>query len=137
VVERPVLLPPCIPNEADELWKFNDSVSHESCFTVDPAAQRAKARFEELYAKNGPGMHRCTVCKQDITDVNEYITMGYLGEATSDPLHMWNYAQFHKRCLGRWPELGSVIAMAEERLRSGWWKGKALLGLVQRLKELQ
>jgi hypothetical protein len=130
-----ILFPPFVSNEADPLWKFNDSGFHRICFERDPLSGKAESRWQEARERGKAENRRCLVCGRVILDPEEYFPLGHLADEPKHPLFRFNFAQFHQSCLPRWIDLAQVCWLAERQLESGAWKGKAMLQLVDMLKQ--
>ena len=122
-----------VPNELDPLWLFNDAGFHETCFQSHPLAKQAKARYAEYREVFEVKGHNCDLCHQRITRPDDYFSFGHLTDNESDPLHPFNYCQFHRRCLKNWDDLSYVYQQLKILKESGTWRGKALEWLISEI----
>jgi hypothetical protein len=126
---------PFVVNQADALYVFNDAAVHAACFNKHPLAAQARSRHEEFRRQSQN--RQCSVCAKQITNPDEWIGLGHLVDNPDHPLHRFNYAQFHRSCLGRWSVLPEVIRNLEALEQSGTWKGDVLKWLVKELRKAQ
>src|SRR6266849_7238339 len=89
--QNKVMFSPFVSNEADPLFPFNDGVFHSECFQNHPLAHAAKTRYAEVRDKSKPENRRCPVCRQMITDPDDYLPIGHLTDDVSHPLYRFNY----------------------------------------------
>ncbi len=132
-VNEAVMFPPFVSNEADELFVFSDAVVHADIFREHPLASRAQARYEEFHERMAPANRLCVACGQRITDPDDYLCLGHLIADSTQALHRFNYAHFHRSCLSRWPELPVLICELKMLSATGAWKG---VGLEQLIREI-
>lgn len=132
-----VAFPPFVSNVRDPLFRFNDFVSHRWCFERDPLVEKAQRRWREVQDRLGPGNRFCAVCHREITDPDEYFTLGHLTEDETHPLYPYNYTQLHQSCLPLWPQRAEVYERLKELQRSGAWQGHALDGLIGELERFR
>lgn len=118
--------PHFISNELDPLSVFDDGAFHEKCFHNHPLAEKAQRRYEEILQRNGPTNRECVVCKKQITDPDDYFTIGHLTDSPAAPLYDYNYTQAHSSCLRHWPELRKVTTLVKDLHLSESWGGQAL-----------
>lgn len=133
-VSEAVMFPAFVANEADALFVFSDAVILAEVFRTHPLAVDAQTRLEECLQRTAPNNRHCYVCNQLITNPDNYVGLGHLGENRSSPLDQFNYAHFHRSCLATWQGLPGLVDEIEKLDRSGAWKGEALKRLVAALR---
>jgi hypothetical protein len=121
-----VAFPLITSNELDPLWKLSDGAFHAECFRRHPQAGKATARYVEIQERTGPGHRYCIVCGGEVTQPDQYFTLGHLTDDRRHPLYQHNYSQFHRACLANWTDLEQVSDQLEVFERSGAWRGEAL-----------
>lgn len=131
------MFPPFVSNQADPLFVFHDAAVHADCFRKHPLAEAAQARYEELRERTNPKNRPCFICGAQITNPDDYLAFGHLVDDPKHPLHAFNYAQFHRSCLGNWSGLADVLRDLEALDRSGTWKGDALKRLIKEIRLAQ
>jgi hypothetical protein len=119
--------------DLDPLWIFSDGVFHADCFHREPLAHKVQSRYQELQRRNGPGNRFCVVCKKEIEDPNDYLTLGYLTEDEKHQLYKYNYTQAHRSCLAKWLELPQIYKELKKLNESGAWGGSSLGRLLAEL----
>jgi hypothetical protein len=132
-----VMFSPFVSNQADPLFVFNDATVLAGCFRKHPLGETAQARYEELRERTNPTNRSCFVCGSQITNPDDYLAFGHLVDDPKHPLHSFNYAQFHRSCLGHWSALADVLRYLEALDQSGTWKGDALKRLIKELRVAQ
>ena len=125
---------PFVGNEADPLHVFSDAVIHADVFWTHPLAAKAQARYDEALQRTAPGNRRCLICRQLVTDPDNYLGLGHLVEDRAHSLYRFNYAHFHLSCLAAWPGLLGLITELHELEKSGAWKGDGLKHLLRDLR---
>jgi hypothetical protein len=133
--ESKVGFSPFVGNEADPLFRFNDSVVHSECLRRDPLGLEAQERHAFALAQNAYASRVCLICGQHINNPNEYFGLGFLTNDSSDELHCLNFKHFHSACLPLWDDLERVHALAADRLRTGKWRGRAMQRLEETLRK--
>lgn len=131
-----VAFPVFVANEADPLYIFSDAVLHVEIFRTHPLAEAAQSRLDEARLRTEPSGRRCFICEQQTTDRDNYIGLGHLVEARSNPLHRLNYAHFHRSCLATWHGLPDLITEFEKLDKSGAWGGEGLKRQMTALRSL-
>ena len=121
-----VLFPPFVGNTADPLFPFDDAVVHSACLENDPRSTAAKKRVRDIIDVRKRWPKLCSSCGQAITNPDDYDALGHLTDDVSNPLHTWNYLEFHRNCLEHWPNLPRLISLLKEEMHSGRWRGKAM-----------
>ena len=132
-----VMFPPFVSNQADPLFVFNDAAIHAACFRNHPLADVAQARYEELRDRTDPKNRPCFVCGAQITDPDDYLGLGHIVDDPKQQLHKFNYAQFHRSCVGGWSALADLLRDLEALDASGKWKGDALKRVIRELRRAQ
>lgn len=127
--------PHFIRNELDPLSVFDDGAFHLDCFHNHPLAGEAEQRYEEILERNGPGKRVCVVCNQQITNPDDYFTLGHLTAERASPLYGYNYTQAHNSCLSDWGELRKVVELIKELQLSGKWRGDGLTSVLLELEQ--
>jgi hypothetical protein len=135
--QKHVLMPPFTANEADSLYRFSDAVMHLECLEREPLAETLRNRLEEFDRFRAPGNRSCTVCARQVTNPDDYLSLGFLTDSSANPLYRYNYAQFHKSCLPNWSELSTVIHSAREELSTGRWRGRGMEWILEQLQHAQ
>ena len=129
-----VAFPAFVANEADRLYIFNDAVVHESVFRGHALTGAVKVRLESALQNALPTNRRCRICNQLVTDPNDYLALGHLVEAQSQPLYKFNYAHYHRSCLKTWKDLPELMADLIKLNSSDAWQGAALDRLIEALR---
>jgi len=129
-------LPQFVWNQADPLFPFGDSLVHNECLRTHPLASKISQRFAEFKERTLAENRRCMVCGDLITDPDDYIGMGHLAEEPSHYLHHFNFAHFHRSCVGGWGGVSELIGGLEKHDKSGAWKGGGLKWLISELRKL-
>jgi hypothetical protein len=127
--------PHFITNELDPLSVFDDGAFHEECFDNHPLADKALKRYEEILQRNGPACRYCVVCKKQITDPDDYFTMGHLTDNPATQLYDYNYTHAHSSCLQQWAELRKVHKLVKNLHLSEYWRGQGLARILLELEE--
>ena len=127
--------PHFINNELDPLSVFDDGAFHRECFNNHPLAEKAQKRYEEILQRNGPANRECVVCKKQITNPDDYFTIGHLTDNPAAPLYDYSYTQAHSSCLPDWAELRQVYKLLKDLHLSGSWRGHALESVLLELEE--
>lgn len=133
--EEAVGFPNFVGNELDPLWVFTDGAFHAECFHTHPLSEKALERCDEAIKRNGPRNRVCVVCEKQITDPDEYFTLGHLTADEAAPLYRYNYVQAHSSCLPKWRQLTYVTKLIQNLKDSGTWQGNALGILLAELRE--
>jgi hypothetical protein len=60
--------------------------------------------------------------------------LGHLAADPIDPLFPFNYAQFHRRCLGHWRDREAVKRLLEDLRAAGKWRGAGIDWLIKHLE---
>ena len=128
--QESVGFPTFVANELDPLYIFNSGAFHAACFWQHPLAKLAQARSAEARRKSPPATRRCWVCGRTINHPDDYVGLGHLTEDSAEPIHRFNYAQFHNACLRKWDKRREMCALIKEFRHSGKWKGPALDGIL-------
>ena len=126
--------PHFVSNELDPLSVFNDGAFHEMCFHNNALAEKAEKRYKEILQRNGPGHRDCVVCTKQITNPDDYFSLGHLTDNPADPLHDYNYTQAHLSCLRHWADLRKVYALVKDLHLSESWGGQALKSILLELE---
>lgn len=130
-----VAFSPFVNNERDPLWVFSDGAFHAQCFLNHPLAEKAQARQKEILERLGPGNRFCVVCGREITDPDDYFTVGHLTEDENHPLYRYNYTQAHRSHLNTWSEMSYVYELIEDLKHTQTWRNAALDRLLVELRE--
>lgn len=121
-------------NQQDPLSIFNDAAFHDKCFKKHRLAEAATARWNECKEYHASRNRLCMICRNSITDPDNYLGLGYLTEEDDQPLFFFNYAHFHLSCLKNWSALSQLIKDLEKFDQSGKWKGDYLRQLLIQLQ---
>jgi len=127
--------PHFVSNELDPLSVFDNGAFHLDCFQNHPLAEKAERRYEEILQRNGPGDRVCVVCNKQITNPDDYFTIGHLTDDQAAPLYVYNYTQAHSSCLSDWAELRRVYELVNDLQLSGKWRGNALEAILLELEK--
>jgi hypothetical protein len=125
--------PAFVINELDPCFFFSDAAFHEVCLKQHPYGSSAIRSAEEYYSKVGPGKRKCVVCKEEVTDSDDYFLIGRLSDRNGDPLRAFNYTHLHKSCIPKWRERLRFIDAAKAALTLGVWKGRYLNEVIDEL----
>lgn len=126
---------PFVGNELDPLWRFSDAAFHEACLREDGVAEEAQKRYEELKNRTAPGNRTCVVCKREITEPDDYFSLGHLTDDPGHLLYHYNYVQAHRSHLPEWPELTRLLKLLETFKQGGMWRGAALDHVIRELED--
>jgi hypothetical protein len=72
----------------------------------------------------------------EITEPDNYVSVGYLTDDQIDPLSKFNYFHLHRTCLAKFQQRQSLIEALKTRLESGQWKGRGLEWLIKTLQSV-
>jgi hypothetical protein len=124
-------------NELDPLWLFNDAAFHRECFNNHPLAKVAETRWQEIRERMGPGPGNrgCVVCKERVTDPDDYFAIGHLIADPSHPLYRFNYTLAHISHLKQWEDLPLLCELLTKLKESPGWRGKSLDYLLADLQK--
>ena len=126
--------PAFISNQLDPLFLFSDAAFHAGCFHRHPLSEEAEASYTETVNRAGPGHRCCVVCKREITDPDDYLTLGHLTADRKHPLHRYNHTQLHRSCVSSWSDLPHVHTLLDDFQSSGRWKGAGLAWLLDEIR---
>jgi hypothetical protein len=129
-----VLFPPFTGNEADPLHVFSDAVVHKDVFDKHPLASKVLARIAEGRARTAA--LRCLICGERITKPDDHLGLAYLVEDPDHPLFQFNYAQFHRSHLAKWPQRPWLLTELDALFESGAWKGEGPKRLIAMMRAL-
>ncbi len=130
------MFPSFISNKNDPLYIFNDAIVCTVEFHKHPLSRKALARYNEYIEKNSPERRICYICNKPILFADEYLGLGHLTDESSNPLHQFNYAHFHRSCLIKWTGLPKLIHDIEIMDQSGEWGGDSLKFLLKDIRNL-
>lgn len=130
-----VAFPPFVANIHDPLWYFNDAAFHATCFAEHRLAQECLQRYTEVVGHAGPDHRVCVVCRQKITEPDDFFTLGQVAIDDSDPLYPYNYLTFHRTHLAEWEPLSYVYELLTQKQRTREWEGLALDCLLKIMAE--
>jgi hypothetical protein len=133
--EAKVLFPQFTSNQADPLFKLSDAVVHAACLEQHPEVERLKMRLADFDRARSKRVKLCTVCGQQITNPDEYFTLGFLGD--NESARGWNYSDFHHTCLPRWVELLAALQWTERAIEQGQWTKASMHWLQTALREAE
>jgi predicted nucleic acid-binding Zn ribbon protein len=123
------------PNEAEPLHIFHDAVAHEVCFKKHPLRKAAEKRVAD-YRQNASPRHRhCRVCGQEILNPDDHLGLGHLTDDPNLPIGQYNFAQFHRSCVQNWQERSKALALLENMIEKGEWRGNGLHILIENLRK--
>lgn len=131
-----VAYPAMIWNELDPLAPISDALVHVTCLRSSGLRDAAEARKIAVQSVTGPGKRECRLCHHQITTPDEHLMLGHLTDDQSSFLYSFNFAQFHRSCLGRWIDLPALIQHLMDFNTLGRWKGPWLSGIVAELNDL-
>lgn len=117
---------PFVQNEADPLSFFSDAVFHEECFHRHELSFDAQSRYKIVLDRYKPANRVCAVCNQLISDPDNVFSLGHLTSDETHAIHRYNYAHFHRPCIGQWPQLAQVAEFAAAQMESGAWRGSGM-----------
>lgn len=82
------LFPPMIANTNDPLYIFSDAAVHLSCLKMHPLGKEAMHYSDKAlqYANR-----TCDITGEPITNVNNYLSFGFLTSNTNEPLYQFNF----------------------------------------------
>ncbi len=120
-------------NELDPLFGFNDAAFHRSCLERDPLGKLAIERQADVRRRLGPGSHQCVVCQKAITSWSDNVAFPYLA-ADENELSEFNYLQFHRGCLPRWPLVASAARLHQAAIGRGQLRGTTFGHLLHELE---
>ena len=130
-----VSFPPFVANEfgsaVDILrWRL-------SCRMLSQTSSLGTQRLDTRRSQNAAalGIRVCIVCKSEITNPDDYLSLGYLVADKTHPLYRYNCAQIHYSCLHKWPTRRLVSEMIRDLSQSGTWRGKSLDSILSSLAD--
>lgn len=126
--------PPFVYNQKDPLHLFSDGVFHKACLENHPLGQAALRRVQLHIDNNKPANRVCRITGEQITDPDDYFSLGYLTDNLDSELSKWNYAHFKKSSLERWSEIKTLIGFLEELRDSGEWEMSGINWIIDELK---
>ena len=126
---------PFVTNEADTIFPFSDGIFHNDCFRQHSLAKIVEFFYLRYRESNDVRNRKCLVCHEAINAPDGYVAFGCLTSDNSNLLSVYNFAHFHRSCLGRWPDLSNVIRILKDQLVSGAVKGKGIDWVFNTLKE--
>jgi hypothetical protein len=126
--------PPFVMNELDPCFHFSDGAFHEACVRAHKHGADVLRRVDEWASRVGPGKRKCTVCKTEVTDPDDYLLIEHLSDREGDPLRTFNYTHLHKSCIPRWESRWHFLEPAWAVLVSGSWKGPYLARLIKEVE---
>ena len=113
--------------------RSQDAVVHAACLRRDPRLERLNRRLADFDAARRDRIKTCAVCGKAITNPDDYLSLGYLGD--DEVAAKWNYMDFHIRCLPLWTELPCLIRWTVWALEDGVWSEKGISWLSEQLKK--
>jgi hypothetical protein len=122
-----VMFPPFVPNKRDLLYFFSDGVFHRACFDRHPLSEQATKYGNEARVQHLPQHRVCVVCRQVITDPEDYFGTGYITSDRASPAYAFNYVQFHKRHFKDWDRASEFRRVMEELFGSEDWDGPRII----------
>lgn len=130
------LFPAFVINTNDPLYIFNDTAIHKQCVDRHPHGRDATWARNEFLSYTRPSFRRCALCDEIVKSPDNYIATGYLTCAKSSPLYRFNFLQFHRTCLSRWPELRQLKEAIASELQSKRWQGPSLQDFLHELNAI-
>lgn len=124
-------LPPFTTNDADPLFLLSDGVFHRACLEAHSEVKRLQKRLKDFDRARSERVKICAVCGNEISNPDEYFTLGFLGE--DERAKRWNYTNFHRDCLGLWADLPLVIRWTEWAVEVGGWTTDSIRWLAGKL----
>jgi hypothetical protein len=132
--DEAVLFPHFVLNEKDPLYALSDAACHRACVNADALGQAMLAAADEYYKRTGPGRRACAVCGNQILNPDEYLLIGYLADASTDPLGKFNYTHLHKSHIRDWKQANEFLALAKAAILSDRWREDALPKIIQEIE---
>lgn len=130
--DRTVMCPPFSANKLDKLYFFSDGVFHLQCFNSNPLAVEVTNRI--VQSKELTKAKLCVVCREVITEPDNYFTLGHLTDDKNHLLNKYNYTQIHRSCIGNWVDRNKVLSALRRLENSGAWSGIGLEWLLTTLQ---
>lgn len=124
---------PFIPNEADELFFFNDEAFHRGCFETHPLSHQAAELYAFIRETYAPRNLICRISGSQISHSDDFFTTGYLIREPAHPLHKWNCFMCCRSRLLEWEAIGEVYQGVRAALESGAVRGDGYKTLLQEL----
>ena len=118
-----VMFPPFVPNKRDQLYFFSDGVFHQACFDRHPLSEQATKYANEARVQQLLHNRVCVVCRQEITDPEDYFSAGYITKDRASPAYTFNYVQFHKRHFKGWYRASEFRQVITGLIGSEEWDG--------------
>jgi len=129
-----VSFPPFISDELDPLFEFSDTGFHSSCFRQHPLSENAESCYREILEQTCYEHRICVVCGRNITDPDDYLTLGCLRSDPEHPLHKYNHIQLHRSCITEWRELTVFYDILNHFWKTGKIRGVALKSLLDEIR---
>ncbi|WP_395373536.1 hypothetical protein [Marinicella sp. W31] len=120
-----------IINELDHLNIFIDSTMHQHCINKDSRKKELLDLISQWIKNSGPGNRKCLVCSNEVTDPDNYFSIGYLTNNKESPLYKYNFLHFHKSHLKDWPEKNNFLSLLTNYRSKGLIKGALLDWLIE------
>lgn len=124
VADQIVTFPNEIQNKLDPLYSFNDQVYHLTCLM-----NSLQLKDIDLFLKQYSLFKRtriCVVCKQLITNPDEYLNLGFLTTDSKNPLFNYNFLEFHREHFNQWSEKREMLSHLRQQKDNKLWSGNSL-----------
>lgn len=128
--EEVLTAPAFSQNELDPLYKISDSVVHIGCLDKVGGSELVLGLVSVWNERTSPSCRRCLACGSVITNPDDYVFLGYLGDDESW-LGKYNFTHLHRSCLPSWSGRADFIRACEAAVSAGEWKGDYLKSLLK------
>ena len=128
---------PFVANERDRLHLFHDGVFHESCVEKHPLGLEARRWNKKAIESGSPEMRRSFVTNKPITDLSDYLPVGFLTSDEKNPLYEFNFAHFSKSELRTWNRLDELTETLRREQESGNVAGRGIDWIISELRQIQ
>lgn len=126
--------PPFVYNKKDPLYLFSDGVFHKDCLENHPLGLVVLRRVQLHIDNNKPTSRVCRITGEQITDPDDYFSLGYLTDNLDNELSKWNYAHFKKSSLEGWSEIQALIGSLGTLRDSGEWEISSINWIIDELE---
>ena len=131
--------PPFVQNTKDPYYYFNDTAFHKNCLSENQLGNSAIKFSNEFISKTNPKNRICSVGKNPIRKVDDYIFIDLLTSDENEQLFKFNFTTLDVNNLGKWRDREDFLKLAINFQKSGKWKDlskfKYLDNLIQRISE--
>jgi hypothetical protein len=125
--------PPIFDNEAEPLFKFNETVAHSECVRNSDVGRVALQRKAQFEAKASAFV--CAACSRRLLPTERYLVIPFL-EGCDDELKAFSYSVLHPTCFASWLPSRGIIKCLEAQLSQGTVRGRSMEHSISELRVL-